>query len=338
MATILAAYAALIRADLDEAVYGYLRLFVLIPTYWCAVRGGWRGAAVVLALSGFVVALVPSVHPLDPYHDLFTQLLLAMFGSAALLLGSALDAQRASSTELIRRNANLESANRDLERVGRELREVAERNLTIEEQQRRRIARAIHDELGQNITAMHTRLKMAQPRFGAAKMEDVSASIYDILGTMRRSVYALMESLRPPVLDEFGLLRALDDGPLRDMVEHDGLRFDFIFRGEPALIAALREDTQIALWRIAQEATTNAVRHAHAHRVNLRLRVGIRRDHVWALLDVRDDGIGIDEAARRRNSGGLQGIRDRVSALDGAIRITRRGGTTRLHVLLRQAV
>jgi two-component system sensor histidine kinase UhpB len=338
VATILAAYAALIRTDLDEAVYGYLRLFVLIPTYWCAMRGSWRGAAVVLALSGFVVALVPSVHPLDPYHDLFTQLLLAMFGSAALLLGSAMDAQRASSGELIRRNVHLEVANRDLERVGRELREVAERNLTIEEEQRRRLARAIHDELGQNITAMHTRLKMAQTRINETQMEDVASSLYDILGEMRRAVYALMDSLRPPVLDEFGLLRALDDGPLRDMVERAGMSYVFHFGGEPALIDALAENTQIALWRIAQEASTNTVRHANAKVFEMRLRVGIRDGRVWALLDLCDDGVGIGAGESQRQRGGLQSIRDRVFALDGVMKVQRRGNITRLHLLLRQAL
>lgn len=338
VAAILAAYVALIRADLDVPVYGYLRLFVLIPAYWCAVRGGWRGAAVALALCSFTVALAPAAHLLDPYRDLLTQLLLALIGSAALLLGSALDAQRASSAELIRRNANLESANRDLERLGRELREVAQRNLTIEEVQRRRLARAIHDELGQNITAMHTRLKIAQTRINETQMGDVASSLYDILGQMRRSVYALMDSLRPPVLDEFGLLRALDDGPLRDMVELAGMSYAFRFGGEPALIDALAENTQIALWRIAQEASTNTVRHANANVFEMRLRVGIRGGRVWALLDLRDDGVGIGAGESQRQRGGLQSIRDRVFALDGVMKVQRRGNITRLHLLLRQAL
>jgi two-component system sensor histidine kinase UhpB len=338
VAAILAAYVALIRADLDVPVYGYLRLFVLIPAYWCAVRGGWRGAAVALALCSFTVALAPAAHLLDPYRDLLTQLLLALIGSAALLLGSALDAQRASSAELIRRNANLESANRDLERLGRELREVAQRNLTIEEVQRRRLARAIHDELGQNITAMHTRLKIAQTRINETHMEDVASSLYDILGQMRRSVYALMDSLCPPVLDEFGLLRALDDGPLRDMVELAGMSYAFRFGGEPALIDALAENTQIALWRIAQEASTNTVRHANASVFEMRLRVGIRGGRVWALLDLRDDGVGIGAGESQRQRGGLQSIRDRVFALDGVMKVQRRGNITRLHLLLRQAL
>jgi two-component system sensor histidine kinase UhpB len=332
VAIILAAYAALIRADLDETVYGYLRLFVLIPAYWCAVRGGWRGAAIALALCSFIVALVPAAHALDPYRDLLTQLLLALVGSAALLLGSAFDAQHTSREAPAAKNA-------DLDRLGAELRDAAQRNLQLEEEQRRRIAAEIHDELGQNLTAVHTRVKLAAERLNAAQLGDVTTSIYDILATMRGSVRGLMDSLRPPVLDEFGLVRALREGPLRDLVERAGLRYEFDLCGDPALIAALDETTQIAIWRIVQEAATNTVRHARATRFGARLRVGVRETTALAILDLRDDGIGItDVAAAARSGHGLQGMRDRVLALSGAMRTTSGARGARLHVLLRQAV
>ena len=108
--------------------------------------------------------------------------------------------------------------------------------------------------------------------------------------------------------------------------------------GEPALIDALAENTQIALWRIAQETSTNTVRHANAKVFEMRLRVGIRGGRVWALLDLRDDGVGIGAGESQRQRGGLQSIRDRVLALDGAMKVQRRGNITRLHLLLRQAL
>jgi two-component system sensor histidine kinase UhpB len=156
---------------------------------------------------------------------------------------------------------------------------------------------------------------------------------------MRRSVHGLMDSLKPPALDAFGLMHALHDGPLRDMVERAGMRYGFRFLGETALIDALREDTQIAIWRIAQEAATNAVRHARANRFEGRLRVGIRGEMFCAILDLRDDGVGMDATADPSRRGeGLQGMHDRVLALDGVLRTRTSTGGTRLHVLLRQAV
>ena len=258
---------------------------------------------------------------------------------AALLLGAALDALRASGAVLAAQNLDLELANRDLDRLGTELRDAAQRNLRMEKIQRHRLAAEIHDELGQNLTAVHTRIRLAADRLDAAQLGDVSSSIIDILGTMRRSVHGLMDTLRPPALDEFGLLRALAEGPLRDMVEQAGMRYTFASAGEPSLVDALREDTQIAIWRIVQESTTNSVRHARARRFDARLRIGIRGPSVWAILDLRDDGIGVDADRDHSNRNeGLQGLRDRVLALDGATRLTSSADGTRLHVLLRQAI
>ena len=339
VALVLAGYVALVHTDFDTTVYGYLRILVLAPTFYCAIRHGWRGAALALTVSSFVVTLAPSLHPLDAYHDLFTQMLLAVFGTAALLLGSAVDAQRATQDALAAQYTKLESANANLDLLSEELRDAAQRNLRLEEEQRRRIAAEIHDELGQNLTAVHTRVKLAADRLNAAQLGDVTTSIYEILATMRGSVRGLMDSLRPPVLDEFGLVRALREGPLRDLAERAGLRYEFDLRGDPALIAALDEATQIAIWRIVQEAATNTVRHARATSFRVRLRVGVRGANALVILDLRDDGIGIiDVTAASRGGHGLQGMRDRALALNGLVRVTCNGMGTRLRVLLRQAL
>ena len=333
------AYAALMRLQSHIVIYEYSRALVLIPVFLIAFRHGWRGGAIALALCSTLVALVPALHPADAYRDLFTQMLLAIAGTAALLLGSAIDAQRAAQDELTMQNAALESANAGLDHLGTELREAAQRNLRMEEEQRRRIATEIHDELGQNLTAVHTRVKLAADRLNAAQLGDVTTSIYEILATMRGSVRGLMDSLRPPVLDEFGLVRALREGPLRDLVERAGLRYEFDLRGDPTLIAALDEATQIAIWRIVQEAATNTVRHARATSFRARLRVGVRGANALAILDLRDDGIGIaDATAASRGGHGLQGMRDRALALNGLVRVVGNRKGTRLRVLLRQAL
>lgn len=332
-------YAALMRLQLNVAIYEYSRALILIPMFIIAFRHGWRGAAIALALCSTLVALVPALQPADPYRDLFTQMLLAIAGTGALLLGSAVDAQRAAQDELTLQNTVLESANAGLDHLGAELRDAAQRNLRMEEEQRRRIAAEIHDELGQNLTAVHTRVKLAADRLNAAQLGDVTTSIYEILAAMRGSVRGLMDSLRPPVLDEFGLMRALREGPLRDLAERAGLRYEFDLRGDPALIAGMDETMQIAIWRIVQEAATNCVRHAHATCFRARLRVGMRDANALAILDLRDDGIGItDVTVASRGGHGLQGMRDRALALNGLVRVASTQMGTRLRVLLRQAI
>ncbi|MGH8324404.1 MAG: ATP-binding protein, partial [Steroidobacteraceae bacterium] len=101
---------------------------------------------------------------------------------------------------------------------------------------------------------------------------------------------------------------------------------------------ALDDATQIAVWRIVQEAATNTVRHARATRFRACLRVGVRETCALAILDLRDDGVGLPSAADHTQGFGLQGMRDRVLALSGAMRTTSNAHGTRLHVLLRQAV
>lgn len=327
-----AAYLIVMRSSMDPAVYDYARILLLAPAFVAATRYGWPLAALTLSACSVLVAMAQPLHHIDPYRDLFTQMLLALFGSAALLLGASTDSQRAAHAALTARNA-------DLDRLARELRDAAQRNLSIEETQRRRLAIEIHDELGQNLTAVHARLKLAEDRIDAAALGDVSRSIIDILGTMRRSVHGLMDSLRPPALDEFGLVRALESGPLRELVERAGLRYSCRIHDRLALVGTLGEEMQIALWRLAQEATANAVRHARATRIGLRLRTGLRGDAVWAFLDVRDDGVGIAATRDPAHRGeGLQGMRDRVLAFDGCLLLEpARDGGTRVHALLRQA-
>lgn len=316
----------------DPLVREYGRLLAIAPAIYFAFRHGWRGVAIAISATGF--ALTPLHVPLGVMPDVSvaSELLFAIFAAAALLLGTALDTQRANANALAQRNA-------DLDRIADELRESAQRNLRIEEEQRRRLAIEIHDELGQNLTAVHTRLKLAEERLDAAELGDVKRSIVDLLGTMRRSVHGLMDSLRPPALDEFGLRGALENGPIRELVEGAGLRYACRIHDPLALLGLLREDMQVALWRLAQEATTNAMRHARATRVDVRLRTGMRGDAVWAFLDVRDDGVGIAATRDPAHRGeGMQGMRDRVLAFEGRLLVEpARNRGTRVHALLQQA-
>lgn len=328
----LALIAWLNLVNADPMTGDYSRVLVLLPALYIGYRYGWRGAAVSISLIGLALAPIHIGHWDAPNARATTHMLFALGGMAALLLGAAMDAQRDSNMQVAMRNLELRDASVAL-------RDAAQRNLRMEEEQRRRIAAEIHDELGQNLTAVHTRIKLAADRLNAAQLGDVTTSIYEILATMRGSVRGLMDSLRPPVLDEFGLVRALREGPLRDLVERAGLRYEFDLRGDPALIAGMDETMQIAIWRIVQEAATNCVRHAHATCFRARLRVGMRDANALAILDLRDDGIGItDVTVASRGGHGLQGMRDRALALNGLVRVSSNRTGTRLRVLLRQAI
>lgn len=214
----------------------------------------------------------------------------------------------------------------DLEQRGRELQAMARRLTRLQEQGQRELAAELHDELGQAITALATKLSLAlraapdsETRTRLETLREQCARIHD---SLRRA----LQHLRPAVLDSYGLRRALTEGPPAELLADAGIEFRPAFDGQ---VDALDEDHTTALYRICQEAVTNCVRHARARRFSLDLEVaelpsGLRR----VRLTLTDDGIG--GAAEQGETGqGLAGIRSRVLALDGAYRFASgEGGTS----------
>lgn len=307
----------------------FARVLSLAPVLFFAFRHGWRGASLSMLVSCLGMAIVD--HQVGHAQNAAGYLFLAVAGTGALMLGSASDALRRSSERVAEQNVYLGAVNRRLDQLARQLRDAARGNLQAEETQRRHMAAELHDELGQNITAIQTHMKLAQSRLRAAGMEDISTSVNTILGYMRRALHRLLDDLRPAVLDEFGLLRALDEGPIRDLLTAAGIAFHTDMYGDPRL---LDEDTRTAVYRLVQESATNAVKHAQASEFRLRLRIGERHGAVLALLDIRDDGIGLP-CRLPRGGRGLQGMRDRVTSLGGLFRLRPDRQGVHLRILLR---
>ncbi|BFI96198.1 MAG: signal transduction histidine-protein kinase/phosphatase UhpB [Rhodanobacter sp.] len=301
----------------------------LAPVLFFAFRHGWRGAA--LAMLACCLGTTLSDQQLGHAPSAADYLFLAVAGSGALMLGSATDALRRSKLRVAEQNTHLATVNRRLDQLAQQLRAAARGNLQAEENQRRHMAAELHDELGQNITAIQTHMKLAQARLQQAGLEDIGASINGILTHMRRALHRLLDDLRPAVLDEFGLLRALDEGPIRDLLKAAGIHYSTELHGDPRL---LDDDTRTTVYRLAQESATNAVKHARASEFRLRLRIGERHDAVLALLDLRDDGIGLPEQPPRGGRG-MQGMRDRVTSLGGVFRLRPTSQGVHLRVLLR---
>jgi two-component system sensor histidine kinase UhpB len=174
-----------------------------------------------------------------------------------------------------------------LDRLEAERRESARRALVAQEAERVRIARELHDEVGQALTAV---LWMVE---GDAR-EAVRDALEDVRGIARR--------LRPEALDDLGLTAAL--ATLTVSVQRaGGVRIERELDGEAA--ARLSADEELVVYRVAQEALTNVVRHAGARRAT----VTLRSEAAEVVLEVADDGRGIDGAA---DGTGIRGMRERA--------------------------
>lgn len=192
-----------------------------------------------------------------------------------------------------------------LRRALGENRYLVSRIIEVQEQERHRLARELHDELGQTLNAIKLDA-LALPESATARRIAGSADhVY-------RAAAGLVRNLRPPALDELGLVAALEACVARWRESYPELAVQLSVGGQ---LDELGETMNLALYRIVQEALTNCVRHARAGRFYIDLtRAPDQQDRL--LLEMRDDGAGFDTGMQRAG-GGLAGMRERVALLGG---------------------
>lgn len=195
---------------------------------------------------------------------------------------------------------------------------LLEQIITAQEEERRRIARELHDETGQSLTSLTLGLSMIAESHDLARAQSNAAELRALAASTLEEVHHLARGLRPSVLDDLGLLPALE----RHVKEYEamcGVSVDLHVAG---LDHRLPASIEIAVYRIVQEALTNTAKHAGASVVSVLLE---RRDGAIHLI-VEDDGCGFDaqevlasgDADRRL---GLHGMRERALLLGGSLTI-----------------
>ncbi|MDN7875018.1 PAS domain S-box protein [Burkholderia aenigmatica] len=208
-----------------------------------------------------------------------------------------------------------------------ELRDLSANLQNVREEEKTRIARELHDDLGQQLTAL--KMDLSAVELGLAGVVAPHTGVREQLGGMHRlidstvaSVRRIAADLRPVMLDDLGLIPAIEwlvndfTHRYRITVERDIAPVDTAFTSAGAT----------TLFRIVQEALTNVARHADATHVKLALKV----EDGYCVLRIADNGHGAPESARDerdRPSFGLIGIRERAHMLDGTVTIDNRPGT-----------
>lgn len=203
-------------------------------------------------------------------------------------------------------------------RKGRELERLSARLLSAQEEERRRIARRLHDELGQALTVAKLDLELAG-REAPSELQDRLREGAQLLDRAIAEVRQLSHGLRPPLLDELGLTEAL-----RALAERFAAAENLEIELEAEDLGGLRPEVESLVYRTAQEALTNAARHAEARRIGIRLSKA--NDHLR--LEIEDDGRGFNpqRVLRAARGLGLQGMRERVILAGGVLQIASRPG------------
>jgi PAS domain S-box-containing protein len=206
-------------------------------------------------------------------------------------------------------------AERQLQRLQLEQEKLLERTVQATEQERKRVAAELHDGPVQHLTALDVMLERARRTLDQPSVASQRQAIEKVQGRIREEVSDLrkmMSELRPPALDNLGLVAALQE-QLAAVGREAGLESSI----DSTLDTRLQPAQEIVLYRVAQEALTNTVKHAGADRVWILLKP--MDGHV--VLEVGDDGAGFDpsEAAASVSSGhfGLLGMRERIEMAGG---------------------
>jgi signal transduction histidine kinase len=248
-------------------------------------------------------------------------------------------AARVSAGDLEARVAASVLADRDMARVGSTLntlldrltedrarvRRLAAQVISAQDEERARVARELHDSTAQILTAVMLQLGAAARESDSAALSDRIATLRELAAEALEEVRSLSHTMHPRVLDDLGLAAALEwlGRQTRSQTSLDvRVIADDRTEGIPSPIASV-------LYRVAQEALRNVVRHADAEGVELRL----RREPGAAVLEVEDDGHGFDvrSAEERRPGMGLFSMRERVALVNGKLIVTSgRGRGTRV--------
>jgi signal transduction histidine kinase len=201
-------------------------------------------------------------------------------------------------------------------------------NETLEEEIKR-IAYAVHDEAGQLLVAVHLALADVARELPERQKEPLGR-IEELLNQVEKQLRRYSHELRPTVLDDLGWIPAI-----RFLAEGVSKRANLPIHIKVAFAGRLPSTTEIALYRVVQEALTNAVKHAKAGNIWVRA----WRDEFVLCCSIRDDGAGFDvravQAPGRRKGLGLIGMQERLSAIGGTVRIeSGRGRGTELLIRL----
>lgn len=238
--------------------------------------------------------------------------LAALMGTVdPLAPGRRAQASEGSGREVV---ALAEALNSMLDRLEDERRESRRRALAAQEGERARIARELHDEVGQTLTAVALRAEHA----AQAKPSGQTAALQEIAEVVLRSledVHRIGRELRPEALDDLGLIDALIALCLR--IERQSavrVRRDLGHR-----IPALSSEVELVIYRVAQEALTNALRHSGCRKVG----VSLEQVDGFVVLSVIDDGHGLAPVSRE---GGIGGMRERAMLIGAQLDVRSRDG------------
>ncbi|WP_458411840.1 sensor histidine kinase [Schinkia sp. CFF1] len=196
----------------------------------------------------------------------------------------------------------------------KEKQEFGLRIIEAQEEERKRLSREIHDGPAQMLANVMLRSELVERVSRERGLEEGIKEIKDLRLMVRSALYEVRKiiyDLRPMALDDLGLIPALKKY-LSTTEEYNNISIKFVLLGEEKRLASRLE---VALFRLVQEAVQNAIKHAKAREIQVKIEL----KNAFGNLIIRDDGIGFDPTVKKENSFGIVGMRERIELLKGEI-------------------
>jgi signal transduction histidine kinase len=305
----------------DRFVYVLLLPAIAFSAWYCgigpsvmAVSVALLGATYQLAPNGFSMRALTAGELVGVAAFVFSCVVIVVMGESRRRQNAALRNEQGELERKVRERTA------DLDVVNRNLRELSARLLQLQDDERRRIARELHDSVGQMLAALT--MNLSAVRNDVERLAKTAAALTDsetLVREMSSEVRTISHLLHPPLLDEAGLSSALRwyvDG----FAQRSGINVDLDL---PQDLGRLPSELETAIFRVVQECLTNIHRHSESAVARIRLR---HRDK-QILVDVQDEGKGIPPEKRElmASSGtpgvGIRGMRERIRQLGGSLEI-----------------
>jgi two-component system sensor histidine kinase UhpB len=285
----------------------YAALLALIPMITLVFRHGWQGAGFGLACTSVSIHVLTETMDARVPRDVM-QMFLAVLGAVTLMLGASVSALR-NTRDVLSERSDLLAAQSEA------LRALSQRLVKAQEDVQRNIAQDLQSDIEHGVTALGTHLGLlARTQLGPAQMAAVD-TLRGLTQNISSAMRDVLQQLQPGALDRHGLERALERGPIRDLLADAQIHCDLILRGP---IDTLDRDAQSAIYRICQDIANDCVRRGESKRVELRLRVAhLEGTHFDVLLKARYELDARRLADSLPTSMELPGTRDRALAFGG---------------------
>jgi signal transduction histidine kinase len=318
----------------DGGCYALLLLTVAFSSWYCGI--GPSVVAAVIGVFGLWFGFLPKIHP-PVALSVPESLGLLIFVSCSVAVVLMGEYRRRQNELLLKAQSELEQRvqerTSDLDVVNHNLRELSARLMQLQDDERRRIARELHDSVGQTLAALAMNLSLV--RSDVERLARTAAALTDsenLVRDMSTEVRTISHLLHPPLLDEAGLSSALRwyvDG----FAQRSKIKVDLHL---PEDMERFPGEMETAIFRVVQECLTNIHRHSGSSIAKIQ----VRRRHDQILVEIADRGKGIplekqEEMASTGTPGvGLRGMRERLRQLGGTLEISSTGSGTHVTVQL----